>query len=122
MNTNEIPPHQTSISQMTPLPGESVQTSPDLLKFLLKRWEECHRQQHPNDPTQNALSQQAQEAIQSLLSFSSEYFEKNPPVHATADDGRVVVTLGDNQKVQIGGKPTKEFVPGEIEPSTSIKI
>jgi hypothetical protein len=43
-------------------------------------------------------------------------------VHATADDGRVVVTLGDNQKVQIGGKPTKEFVPGEIEPSTSIKI
>lgn len=58
----------------------------------------------------------------SLLSFSSEYFEKNPPVHAAADNGRVVMTLTDNQKVQVGGKPTEEFVPGAIEPSTSIQI
>ena len=119
MNSDKTPQPQTSISQMTPLPGESTQTSPDLLKFLLARWEESQNQ---NDPKLNALTQQAQEMTASLLSFSNEYFEQNPPVHATADNGRAVLILADNQKVQIGGKPTEEFVPGAVEPSTSIKI
>jgi len=57
-----------------------------------------------------------------LRDFSEKYFQENPPVHSTTSDGRVVITLSDNQKVQVGGDATEEFEPGTVLPSTAIKI
>ena len=121
MNTDETPQLQTSISQMTPLPGESVQTSPDLLSFLLLQWEKKLKA----DDLQKRLSPltpQILEAVKLLSDFSNTYFKENPPIQSTTVDGRAVITLGDNQKVQIGGEPTEEFEPGSIVSSTAIKI
>ena len=50
------------------------------------------------------------------------YFKENPPTQSTTVEGRVVVTLSDNKKVQIGGEPAEEFEPGAIVSSTAIKI
>ena len=121
MNTNETPQPQTSISQMTPLPGESVQTLPDLFKFLVAEYE---KQQLPvlPDGKLNAQLQGVLEAAKLLQNFSEMYFQNNPPLQATASDNRAVITLSDNQKVQVGGDPSKDFAPGTIEPSTSIHI
>ena len=121
MDTNETPQPQTSISQMTPLPGESVQTSPDLLSFLLAQWE---KQEYPTEQERkaNALAPQMRGAAKLLQDFSEKYFQENPPVQSTTSDGRVVITLNDNQKVQVGGDVTEEFAPGTVLPSTAIKI
>jgi hypothetical protein len=121
MNTNETPQPQTSISQMTPLPGESVQTLPDLFKFLVAEYE---KQQLPvlPDGKPNAQLQVVLETAKLLQNFSEMYFQNNPPLQATASDNRAVITLSDNQKVQVGGDPAKDFAPGTIEPSTSIHI
>ena len=119
MNTNETPHHQTSISQMTPLPGESVQTLLDLFQFLLAEQEKHHQQDaNTNPPTQEML-----DGMKLLQDFSREYFQhKNPPIQSTVDGGRVVITLTDNQKIQLGGDATEDFVPGATVPSKTIKI
>ena len=57
-----------------------------------------------------------------LRDFSEKYFQENSPVQSTTSDGRVVITLSDNQKLQIGGDATEEFAPGTVLPSTAIKI
>jgi len=106
---------------MTPLPGESVQTSPELFKFLAAEYEKQQLASLP-DGKPTAQLQQTLEAAKLLQSFSEEYFKGNPPVQATASDNRAVITLGDNQKVQVGGEPAEDFAPGAIEPSTSIHI
>jgi len=63
------------------------------------------------------------EGMKLLQNFSKEYFQrKNPPIQSTTDEGRVVITLSDNQKIQLGGEATEEFVPGSVLPSTAIKI
>lgn len=125
MTTNETPQPQTSISQMTPLPGESVQTLPDLFKFLVAEYEKQQQQQQPQtlpDGKPNVQHQEVMETAKLLQDFSEVYFQNNPPLQATASDNRAVITLSDNQKVQVGGDPAKDFAPGTIEPSTSIHI
>lgn len=121
MNTNKPPQPTMSISQMTPLPGESVQTSPDLFQFLLTEWDLALQGQTEN-PT-SPPTQEMREGMKLLQNFSKEYFQrKNPPIQSTTDEGRVVITLSDNQKIQLGGEATEEFVPGSVLPSTAIKI
>jgi len=62
------------------------------------------------------------EAAKLLRDFSENYFQENPPINSTTSDGRVVITLSDNQKLQVGGDATEEFAPGTVLPSTAIKI
>ena len=58
-----------------------------------------------------------------LQNFYEEYFQqKNPPIQSTTDEGRVVITLSDNQKIQLGGDATEDFIPGAVLPSNAIKI
>lgn len=121
MNTNETPQPQISISQMTPLPGESVQTLPDLFKFLVAEYEKQQLASLP-DQKPSAQLQQTLEAVKPLLDFSETYLREHPPVQATASDNRAIITFGNNQKVQVGGDSEKDFAPGTIEPSTSIHI
>ena len=121
MNTNETPQPQTSISQMTPLPGESVQAFPDLFRFLLSEWvkhSENRTSTESNTPTQEMI-----QGAELLQDFSEKYFrDTNPPVQATVEEGRVVIALSDNKKVQVGSGSTEEFVPGAILPTTTIKV
>ena len=123
MNTKETPQPQTSISQMTPLPGESVQTSPDLLNFLLAAWEAGPAKDHPHpDQTEHAPSQETVESVKLFLNFCEQYLADNPPVQATATEDRVTITLSSNQRVQIGGEPTEDVQPGTIVASNAIQI
>lgn len=58
-----------------------------------------------------------------LQDFSREYFQKkNPPVQSTTDEGRVVITLSDGRKIQLGGDAAEDFIPGATLPANSIKI
>ena len=123
MNTNETPQPQTSISQMTPLPGESVRTSPDLFNFLLAAWEAGPAKDHPHpDQTEHAPSQETVESVKLFLYFREQYLAENPPVQATATENRVTITLSDSQKVQVGGEATEDMQPGAIVPSDAIQI
>lgn len=122
MNTKETPQPQTSISQMTPLPGESVQTSPDLLNFLLAAWEEKLSPNPASSQTDHAPCPEEIKSVKLFLSFCSQYLRDNPPVQATATENRVVITLAGSQKVQVGGEPTEDMQPGTIVPSSAIQI
>lgn len=122
MNTNETPQPQTSISQMTPLPGESVQTSPDLLSFLLAAWTgDRQESQNPNQ-SESSPSPETVESVKLFLNFCEQYLKDNPPVQATATEDRVTITLSSNQRVQIGGEPTEDVQPGTIVASNAIQI
>ena len=122
MNTNETPQPQTSISQMTPLPGESVQTSPDLLSFLLAAWTgDRQESQNPNQ-SESSPSPETVESVKLFLNFCEQYLADNPPVQATATENRVTITLSDSQKVQVGGEATEDMQPGAIVPSDAIQI
>ena len=122
MNTNETPQPQTSISQMTPLPGESVQTSPDLLSCLLAAWTgDRQESQNPNQ-SESSPSPETVESVKLFLNFCEQYLADNPPVQATATENRVTITLSDSQRVQVGGEATEDMQPGAIVPSDAIQI
>ena len=123
MSTEKTHLPLTSISEMTPLPGESAQASLGIFRYLAAQYEK----QQLNNPNltseQRAQNQAATAATGHLLSFFEEYLSKtNPPVQATAIDKRVVVTLQDSTRVQLGGETEEIPMPGSMEPTTSIQI
>ena len=123
MSTEETHLPPTSISEMTPMPGESAQASLGIFRYLVAQYEK----QQLNNPNltseQRAQNQAATVAAERLLSFFEEYLSKtNPPVQATAIDKRVVLTLRDSTRVQLGGETSEIPMPGSMEPTTSIQI
>ena len=123
MSTEETHLPPTSISEMTPMPGESAQASLGIFRYLVAQYEK----QQLNNPNltseQRAQNQATTVASERLLSFFEEYLSKtNPPVQATAIDKRVVVTLQDSTRVQLGGETEEIPMPGSMEPTTSIQI
>ena len=123
MSTEETHLPPTSISEMTPMPGESAQASLGIFRYLVAQYEK----QQLNNPNltseQRAQNQATTVAAERLLSFFEEYLSKtNPPVQATAIDKRVVLTLRDSTRVQLGGETSEIPMPGSMEPTTSIQI
>ncbi len=123
MSTEETHLPPTSISEMTPMPGESAQASLGIFRYLVAQFEK----QQLNNPNltsaQRAQNQATTVAAERLLSFFEDYLSKtNPPVQATAIDKRVVVTLQDSTRVQLGGETAEIPIPGSMEPTTSIQI
>lgn len=123
MSTEKTPLPLTSISEMTPLPGESAQACPGIFHYLAAKFEKL-QVNNPNLTSKQVAQFQSQlEAAKPLLSFFEDYLHAtNPPVQATAIDKRVVITLQDSTRVQLGGEESEAPLPGSMEPSTSIQI
>lgn len=123
MSTDETHLPLTSISEMTPLPGESAQASLGIFRYLVAQFEK-QQLNNPNLTSEQRVQNQATTvAAERLLSFFEDYLSKtNPPVQATAIDKRVVVTLQDSTRVQLGGETSEMPMPGSMELTTSVQI
>ena len=124
MSTEGTPQPLTSISEMTPMPGESAQACPGIFRYLVAQYEKQLSPQNATELSPDQLAQRQKQVAeaQPLLDFFEDYFKANPPVQATAINKKVVMTLQNSARVQVGGEIEDVPLPGSMEPSTSIQI